>query len=341
MCPEAFYAVYPYFLGALYDAKIEKDPFGAPCKVRCLVSEPPAVFKIDWKYKRFRRLINWVERVFRFFGFPKDAIDKEMRVVGMETSPSCKLNRESIFRISVPDKKEVCPAAFFSIFPFANIFLQGGSGTSMDPSDLLCPDPKTSVVYGVSGEVGQSTETCDKKRQICDHLPDLSKYKIEVFDNGACELRNWKHKEAFMSEVLPTGLCPFILNVAMPYVITLQNGGYFKWRKDIHNVEVQCPSIVGRVAFEISREPSDFSLIELRINKVGGYCPMNHHEGETFRLGNSSNLCLHLFVRVFPILLRLEHDNGLTAKNEAMITCPFASQNTRYLIKKVQPLLKG
>lgn len=297
-------AIYPYFLALLYDAQFHQGLSAREgLLVRCPNAHSPTLIRVDFKYKKLRPLLNILEKFFRRIGFPKDAIDKTMLAEILNENSECRhrLGRQFIFKM--PDIRQLCPASFFSLYPFIHLYARGKKAKEANERlalGLACPDPKSNINYVAEpcAKKSQSPITQAMLRPCCFYDVDLSKYKIVNQDGSGAQ--------ASLDKIFPAGLCPTLMNVAIPYIITFQKGGYFKWRKDIHTVEAQCPNSSVPVAFEIRRDPSGVRPLSLVIKKVRGTCPKAHHEGETFHFDFSKLICPHLFTRLFPYLLFLE-----------------------------------
>ena len=338
-CVDAFYAVYPYLLALLYDANLSGGPFAEGLIIRCPNSDKPALIKVKFRYKKTMAILNLIENISRAIGFPKDAIDKVVMLEVVGDNGQCSLKNGELFKINIPDIKNVCPAAFFSMYPLINICLrniqQSARQAEDDKISFLCPDPKTNIIYDVSLPQKGSAASLLTKNKPCDYMPNMSKYKVTVLKNADCLIRPWHEKEISLDKLVPSGICPFVLNIAMPYIITLYNGGHFKWRKDIDTVEAQCPSCHGQVAFEIKRDKSDSKKISLNINKIGGRCPNNHKKGESYYFDFSKVICPHLFMRIFPAVLMLKYaDSKEKYKDGLLIACPFREKDAAYMLYK-------
>jgi uncharacterized repeat protein (TIGR04076 family) len=303
-CVDAMSAIYPYFLALLYDAKFHQGPQGEKgLMIRCPNAHSPTLIRLSFKFKKERLLLNILEKFFRGIGFPKDAIDKIMIAQIMNENKECRHRLGDQFIFRMPDIRQLCPASFFSLYPF--IHLYEGREKMMEKDDrlslgLACPDPKSNINYVVtpSAKKSQSPLLQPIIKSCCFYDVGLSKYKIVAQDEAG--------KEVTLDKIFPADLCPTLMHVAIPYIITFQKGGYFKWRKDIHTVEAQCPNSSVLVAFEIKRSPTGATPLSLVIKKIRGKCPKAHREGETHHFDFSKLICPYLFTRLFPYLLFLE-----------------------------------
>ncbi|KPK99234.1 MAG: hypothetical protein AMJ95_00375 [Omnitrophica WOR_2 bacterium SM23_72] len=327
-CVDAMSAIYPYFLALLYDAKFSQGSLADEgVLVSCPNAHSPTLIRVSFKYKKLRLLLNILEKFFRCIGFPKDAIDKIMIAQIMNENEECCHRLGSLFMFKIPDIRQLCPASFFSLYPFIHLYARDKNVERL-ALNLACPDPKSNINYLASpfAKKSQSPETQTMLKPCCFYDIDLSKYKILAQDGSG--------EEVTLDQIFPVGLCPTLMNVAIPYIITFQKGGYFKWREDIHTVEAQCPNSSDRVAFEIRRDPSGIKPLSLVIKKVRGMCPKAHREGETYRFDFSKIVCPHLLLRLFPYLLFLElHPEREKYASGILLEHPL-QVGLRYLLKR-------
>lgn len=326
-CIDAYYTIYPYLLALLYDANFKDELI-----LKCPNLLEPIYMKLKVRYKKIKPVLNVLEKTLRVLGSPKDAIDKIIQVEIIKPSKSCKykFTNKTLFSFIIPNIHEICPASFYSIYPSIYLYCKNNNllWGNTDECNILCPDPKSSINYSIRCNeflVGKNNQT---------YLPDLSKYKLKILNNG-CELKKWRDGEVYLNSIIPDKLCPFVFNIAVPYILTFQNKGYFKWMKDINTVFAQCPNPMGRVEFEIRRESIKLPKISLTIKKVGRDCINNHIAGETFNFDFSKLVCIHLFPRIFPYLLLLNSESEKYKKYKAgiHISCPFYN-NQSYLLKR-------
>lgn len=330
-CIDAYYTVYPYLLALLYDANFNRKPYDKNLTVSCPNIHNPILIKITFTFKKFKTIINLIEKLSRRFGLPKDAIDKIIKLEVMNDNGHCNLKKGYICNIKIPDIREFCPASFFSIYPLIHLYQRNNfliqDKAKHNKISFVCPDPKTNVGYDVD------LSASSIKNNFCAFIPNLAKFKIVKLGNTDCKIRYWTEKEVTLDKIFLGGICPFIFNIAIPYVITFQNGGYFKWSKNLDTVEAQCPIAMGGVEFEIKNELIDRGRISLLIKRIRGYCPNGHKEGQIYHLDFSKIICIHIFARIFPYLLLLEHKSGIEKHRAGIsVSCPFQKKNTSYLL---------
>lgn len=320
-CPDAYYAAYPYFLALLYDARIAEFGSGKEVEVNCPAPQDPSILKVHFRNKKLKPLLNILEKAFRALGMPKDAIDKVMMVEVVHAGANCRLKEKQSIEIKVPDTHQLCPASYFSVYPLAFLSAKG----HCKAIKFSCPDPETCIEYASQGAAGPVDECCV-------YLPDISKYKLVAQENSGCVLREWQGQAIGLEKIMPQGLCLFVLNISIPYLITLRNGGYFKWRKEKSSVKASCPRSYLPVAFKVSSAGAAEENTSILITGAQD-CPVNHFPGQEFKLDLSKMICPHLSVRLFPYLLLMEQEAD--KHREGMeISCSLSRCRAKFLLAR-------
>ena len=341
-CIDAYYAVYPYLLALLYDARFQEKK---RIIVKCPNPDNPARIEISFRPKKMKAILNLIEKISRKLGHPKDAIDKVMAIKVIDAGASCHLRKGDLAWVKIPNMREFCPASFFSLYPFLfqasrSDALPGEAG-KIKNVNFACPDPKTNICYTV--DLGDAKERPNGAKgvteKICFPVSNIAHYRVLTMQRAGCELRSWNKKEVSLDMILPAGICPNLFAVALPYIITFQHGGYFKWSADMQNVSAQCPDPEGGVAFTIDKKSGDGKKLSLTITAVQGCCPRMHKMGQAYELDFSQLVCPHLFIRLFPyLLLREGEKDGGRYKDGIVITCPFEAKDMRYVLIKKETL---
>jgi uncharacterized repeat protein (TIGR04076 family) len=134
MCPDAYYAAYPYCLCLLYGGKgktVLKCPNADNYVVMELVKKetlPEVLTKIKKKAERFvsENIIS------------QDRVTSKIYIKVKEVYGKCPYhNQGDVFEFNIRKKQELCPASFHQMFPF----IRAGVGF-----ELSCPD-MYNVVY--------------------------------------------------------------------------------------------------------------------------------------------------------------------------------------------------
>lgn len=328
LCPDAYYAAYPMLLAQLYDAKFQgSGPFPTPMAVRCPHTAAPSTIRIGMRDKLLKPLWNLAELVFRILRSPKDAIDKIVTVAVAERSGECDLPPSAALEVTVPDLRQLCPASFFSLYPLLRLASHESAPAAAKRLNFICPDPATNVVY-FHRERKEETQR-PSLPPTCAVKP--VKLRLSLENGEACSCADWRAQlPARVDTLLPTGTCSYLFNIAVPYLVTLNHGGYFKWRLDKNDVAAQCPYPAGGVEFDAVRLDGDVNRLGIRITTVRGHCAAGHQAGQLVDFETSRHVCPHLFPRLFPHMLEITH--GLA--NHAVVACPFPGNASRYRLER-------
>jgi uncharacterized repeat protein (TIGR04076 family) len=319
-CVDAFYSVYPILLSLLYDGTFDPDLFGNELIIKCPNANHPARIKIGFVNKKLKIVFNLIEKVFRYIGFPKDAIDKMITLEVLSKGEPCILTTGQKKTIKIPDIKELCPASFYSFYPMLYYYCKDASFDT-DKLRFVCPDPKTNLIYTPSSSVKNKNASF-----FC--VPSVSKYhfsQIEMNPRNPAGLT--------VDKMLPEGICPCLFNIAIPYILTFAQGGHFKWSKDINSVHVQCPDAEARVNFEVRKEEGN--AVSIHIHQAQGHCLNKHEKGQKYHFDCSNMASLYLFSRIFPFILMLEQEREKNKFPEGIaIISPLDTDKNSYLLSK-------
>ncbi|MBF0275229.1 MAG: TIGR04076 family protein, partial [Nitrospinae bacterium] len=135
LCLNALYSCYPTALALLY-GKNE-----ATKVVRCPDQKGEVVLKIEVVFKKpvlVYKAITKVNYLMNFLSHPIDIIDKEITITVMERRGDCPKghNVGDVFTLNLYNSEKLCPASFFTIFPFYyDIKNESGKGCKVP-----CPD---------------------------------------------------------------------------------------------------------------------------------------------------------------------------------------------------------
>ena len=127
-----------------------------------------------------------------------------------------------------------------------------------------------------------------------------------------------------LKDLIPEGHCYELLHSLMPYLLTFENEGWFKWERTRDKVVVCCPAIDANVCVELkkltSEKPHSF---EYKIMEVRGPCGY-YKPGMTWQIKQDDfgHLCRHFYNVLFPYI-KTGHE-GVT------ITCGRDGGNSRF-----------
>lgn len=152
-CLPAYFRVYPSALSLLYDGSDFAQ--GKNGKFNCLAcsGNNQVELKVETQRNIFSPLMNLIEKILRFVGWPKDALDKEVKITPTKINSHCPKNLEldQIFNFNLRDKSELCPAVFYNFFPYWAMLAQGimpyWGNTAEKEIDIHCPDAGASIVH--------------------------------------------------------------------------------------------------------------------------------------------------------------------------------------------------
>jgi uncharacterized repeat protein (TIGR04076 family) len=272
LCPEAFHAIYPQCLGLLY-----KGDFGGLDSLKASCPKPDGVvFEVKRiKQRSFWRRGGQVLRKLLSKVYPAEVLDYDIKISPVEIKGNCdkniKIDTEYYFNLY--NTKELCPAAFDSLFPFVftSSFVSENNIKTNRLGFLACPDHKTNIVFQLfHGDRRLNTDYAGKNALFsgCSSFQDIQ------IKTGACA--------SSLKECLPSGLCYSLFHNVYPYYLTLLHKGYFGWMKDHSCVIAQCPEPETCVAAEIRRTPS--GEVKLSVITQKGPCPKKITAGDTFLL---------------------------------------------------------
>jgi uncharacterized repeat protein (TIGR04076 family) len=115
--------------------------------------------------------------------------------------------------------------------------------------------------------------------------PDL--VQIEVID-GRCKFR--KGQRFSLAELIPKDQCVTAVHTSLPYGLTFEQGGWFRWEKDKRMVTALCPCIDTPVALDVKTN----GRVCVHIRTKRG-C-RKYSDGDNFGIG-----CCNLLLSIYPI----------------------------------------
>ncbi|MCX5698506.1 MAG: hypothetical protein NTX01_02265 [Candidatus Omnitrophica bacterium] len=155
-CLAAYQTAYPYALSLLYDGhnfkKLGKE-FAAD--ISCTNSPNHIDMQIKTKRNIFSPFLNLIEKILRIFHIPKDVLDKKIEINTKKPSGVCfkGINEGLKINFNLRNKNELCPAVFYSIFPYLAMLDKRIFPYWLKDSksiNIHCPDPGANIVYRLS-----------------------------------------------------------------------------------------------------------------------------------------------------------------------------------------------
>jgi uncharacterized repeat protein (TIGR04076 family) len=152
---------------------------------------------------------------------------------------------------------------------------------------------------------------------------------VEVISvSGKC---NWLHSigQQFSDNTKTAGgICPYLYHNMIPYALTFNKGGYFKWRTDRKSVEILCPNPREKVNTLLSHD--GFGKMSCHVLSAGEGCCAEYKIGTILPIDSTTGLCPLAFAVLFPVLLGcLEETDG-----EAEVCCPSTQGKVLFRVRR-------
>lgn len=156
-CLPAYYYAYPNALSLTYDGRGDKQDKKE--QIDYLVCPGNEQVKMEIKTQRnsLTPIMNLMERILRFIGRPKDAIDKEVKIKVIENM-NCpqELELNQTFNFNLHDKTEICPAVWYNFFPYLVMLSKGAfpywSSKESQSIDVHCPDAGAEIIHRINAK---------------------------------------------------------------------------------------------------------------------------------------------------------------------------------------------
>lgn len=250
MCPLAYSNLYPT-LFALHcnqdrsklrlnpDHIIKQCPLGSDG-----VSFNVYTTKIEFELLKYaenviRKLINLV--------IPSEIHNKNIVMEVVAEGKGCPLGMKKgdtyLFNIDSTDK--LCPAAFYSVYPFLNL--------NRDGLVVGCPDYQSHVRFAPTDNIENTVHVESNK---CDYYTGRVKI-IHTKGDFLCPIKvdRWYSVDELIAEV---GIkCYTSFHVAFPYLYVLNNGGQLGYlTRDRMKAGICCPNASFSVRYIVSKDPA-------------------------------------------------------------------------------------
>ena len=170
---------------------------------------------------------------------------------------------------------------------------------------------------------------------------DLDLKSITLKIVSASRECKYKTGEEFpLKDVLPLDECFFALHEVMPYYVTLKNGGYFKWEKDVNKVTTQCPNTDIAVALNVVR--GEDNSISTEVTSVKSTeCPKKYMKGNRILTSviDNPHICITALDTLLPYILFLENCSQKQEKAEPIpVQCSFSERPTVFRLRLKEPI---
>lgn len=156
-CLPAYYSAYTYSLSLLYDgADFEKAGREKTAELFCCLKGNDYIkMLVSTKRNIFTYILNFIEKTLRFIGYPKDVLDKAVKIEVSEVKGHCPKGLVAGHKVNfnLYNKQELCPAVFYNLFPYLcmlnrKIFPYWVKDESR--IDIHCPDACADITYRIN-----------------------------------------------------------------------------------------------------------------------------------------------------------------------------------------------
>ncbi len=151
---------------------------------------------------------------------------------------------------------------------------------------------------------------------------EYSRRKIKISGSCASCLGVFRDGDILnASDLIPDGMCAFLYQSCLPYLLTLVGNGWLKWSLDKNSVDTQC-CCSGGVQVAVRKVNSAGQLtVRAQVVSAGPAC-LKHKVGAQFILYPwGKNSCPHLFHSLFPRILSASENIG---DKETLCVSPLA-----------------
>lgn len=269
LCPFAFHALYPDCLAMLSRGRYPTEGGREVCRIRCPFAGEGVEFGV-FRIPRERTILGRLELLVRKAAdriVPVEILEHGIAIEVLRAGAGCPCGYRAgdRFVMNVKGKGEICPAAFYAIFPFSSSPARAGdrSGGLRVP----CPDYITDIVFSLGGAAEPYFGRCDDYRGI------------SLLVDGAGAPRDLN---ALLGEMgIP---CLSVFATAFPYMLTLERGGSLGFlTRDRSAAGIQCPNPSARVRMFIRRDRAD-GRYRLEVHGRDAACPRGLEPGRSYAL---------------------------------------------------------
>lgn len=163
-CFMAYYTAYPYALSLLYDGRGFEDKKSERFDLTtCQNDSHHLNIEVRTQRKILAFAWNLLEKSLRAIGIPRDVLDKSIFLTVRTLEGNCPQNLKTgqIAKFNLRNNKELCPAVFYTMFPYlimANKSIFPYWAKDKKEFCVHCPTVGGNVVYKVESSHGQQNK---------------------------------------------------------------------------------------------------------------------------------------------------------------------------------------
>lgn len=300
LCPFAFHVLYPECLAMLSRGEYPVEEGREACRLRCPFSGEGVEFGI-FRIPRKQTLLGKLELLARKTAdlfMPVELLEYGIAIEVLHAGGGCPCGYRAgdRFEMNIKGKGEICPAAFYSIFPWYLTATPREGGARLRVS---CADYRTDIVFSLGG--GDSGSCLGE----CDDYRDISLRVEGAQGKGPGGLR--EGMEFTVNALIDTMHIPCLsaLAAAFPYMLTLERGGSLGFlTRDRNAAGIQCPNSSIRVRMFVRRDRAT-GRCRLDVHGRDGVCPRGLEPGRSYPLPplEGGELPLRALAVLYPYLM--------------------------------------
>lgn len=329
LCPAAFAVLYPHCLSMLSRAKYPVVNNKEVCRIKCPGKSGTVEFNLfrqPFKRRGLERSFFYFKKIVDFF-IPVELIENKVYIEVTTASEDCPFSytEGETFEFNIGDKKEICPAAFYSLYPFYLSILDKTLNQHNNHNSgclIPCSDYNTNIIFrlGDSGaDSGNVTpyffSKCDDFRNIYIKINSVQNCKYSYFRKG----KDFGVNQLLEEMDIP---CYSLFYNAFPYMLTLENGGSLGFLTlDRNAAGIQCPNMAVQIKMFIKKDKKKrFYSMKVFGNK--GACPKGITKGQNYVMPAFSNQGLDItaLANLFPYIMYFKYLIGIGRGLDRSIT---------------------
>lgn len=300
LCPFAFHVLYPECLAMLSRGEYPAEGGRELCRFRCPYAGKGVEFNI-FRIPRKRTLLGKLELLARKAAdlfMPVELLEHGIAIEVAKAGGACPCGYRvgDRFEMNVKGKGEICPAAFYSLFPF---YLTALPGEGKAGFCIPCSDYNTNIIFYLrGGSLGTFFDKCD----------DYGNIALRVSGTGAGTVR--QGVESTVNDLVERMRIPCLsaLAAAFPYMLTLKREGSLGFlTRDRGAAGIQCPNPSVRVRMFI-RKDRVTGQYRLDVHGLDGVCPRGLEPNRSYPLPpfEGGALPLRALAILYPYIMSLK-----------------------------------
>lgn len=344
LCPSAFGILYPYCLSMLSRAKFPIENGKEVCRVSCPGMPSQVEFNIfrrPYKKRAFGKIAFYFKKILNFF-MPVELLEHKVYIEVVKGSDGCPFsyNKGRIFEFNIGDKKEICPAALYSLYPFylafldKNRHLEGHRQAGNLSCRMSCPDYRANIAFNLGS---RAKDSADANKHFFAKCDEYNHIYVKIAAAGNVGNSSVKEGLEYSIDQLIESLgipCYTAFYNLFPYMLSLERGaslGFLTF--DRNAAGIQCPNPAARLRLLLKKDVKRNSYF---MNALGqrGICPKGIIKGRSYKLPGFLNnkFDISALASLFPYIMQLRSSLNSEKTYELYYSCD--SYCAKFLIYK-------